>query len=121
MVNHLPTLWKDACTIQVSQAVTKPNLATGFEWVALVTDEPCKLSFFNNIRVNSPSAENGVAAAVVQQTKLFIRPDLTVPAGSRITVVTHKNSVTLYFESSGIPSVFTDHQEILIESVQKWV
>lgn len=120
MVNYISTLWKDSCTIQTVQTVTKENLATGFEWIDLVTDEPCKLSFYNNIRVNSPSADNKIAAAVVQQTKLFIRPDLSIPAGSRITIVTHKNNKTLYFEASGIPSIFTDHQEILIEGVQKW-
>lgn len=120
MVNYLPVLWKDTCRIQISRKVTKENLATGFEWFDLVTDEPCKVSFYNNIRVNGPSADNGIASAVVQQTKLFIRPSLSVPAGSRITVTTHENNKTLYFESSGIPGIFTNHQEILIESVQKW-
>ena len=121
MVNHLPKLWKDICTIQTVQKVTKSNQATGLEWVNLVEDEPCKISFFqNNMRVNNPTDRSWVASAVVQQTKLFIRPDLDIPAGSRITVTTHENNKLLYFESSAIPMIFTNHQEILVESVQKW-
>ena len=125
MVNYLPRLWKDVCTIQTNQKTTKANLATGAAWVNLVTDEPCKLSFFENVRMNDTAEVKGpgplaVAGPVAQQSKIFIRPDLTIPPGSRITVTTHKNNKILYFESSGMPSIFTNHQEIVLECVQKW-
>lgn len=123
MVNHeqaLRALWKDRCFIQSSVEYTKANRAKGKRWETLVSDEPCKLSFFNNVRLNNPSAELPMAAQVFQQAKLFIRPDLEIPAGCRIKVVTHKNNITLYFENSGIPAFFTNHQEISLEVKQKW-
>ena len=113
-------LWKDRCIIQSSVEYTKENRAKGKRWQTLVSNEPCKLSFFNNVRLNNPSVDLPMAAQVFQQTKLFIRPDLEIPAGCRITVVTHENNITLYFENSGIPAFFTTHQEILLEVVQKW-
>lgn len=120
MVNHLPKMWYDKCTIQTAQKVTQANQATGFDWVALVTDEPCKVSFFNNFRMNGPTGDYWVASPVFQQVKLFLRPGLDVPPGSRIIVTTHENNKTLYFESSGQPAIFTNHQEIEIQVVQKW-
>lgn len=121
MVNNLQRLWNDTCTIQITGNVTKPNGATGKGWETLCKNEPCKVSFFyNNTRLTSPASGGVAAFETVQQTKLFIRADLNIPAGSRITVITHKNAKVLYYESSGIPAVFTNHQEILIEGVQKW-
>lgn len=123
MVDHgkaIRTLWKDRCMIETSVEYTKANKAKGKRWETLVSDEPCKLSFFNNVRLNNPSVEMPMAAQVFQRAKLFIRPDLNIPAGCRITVVTHKNNITLYFENSGIPAFFTNHQEILLEVKQKW-
>ena len=123
MVNHgkaLRALWNDRWSIQSSVEYTKANKAKGKRWQTLVSDEPCKLSFFNNVRLNNPSVELPMAAQVFQQAKLFIRPDLEIPAGCRITVTTHKNNITLYFENSGIPAFFTNHQEILLEVKQKW-
>lgn len=117
--NALRTLWKDQCTIQVAVEYTKPNKAKSKRFVTLTENEPCKLSY--NVRVNSPSVDTTMAAQVFQQAKLFIRPDLDVPAGSRITIATHANNHVLYFENSGVPSYFTNHQEIMLEVKQKWV
>ena len=117
----LRALWKDRCTIQVTVEYTKPNKAKGKRFVTLAENEPCKLSYFNNVRVNSPSVDTPMAAQVFQQAKLFIRPDLDIPAGCRITVTTHTNNIVLYFANSGVPSYFTNHQEILLEVKQKWV
>jgi len=116
----IQSLWKDRCIIQTTVEYTKANGAKDKRWESLVTDEPCKLSFFNNVRVNDITENSGMVAQVFQQAKLFIRPDLQIPAGSRITVTTHKNNLTLYFENSGVAACFTNHQEIILEVVQKW-
>lgn len=120
MVSNLPLLWKDTCTVYTSESYTKTNGATGFRNVALCTDEPCKLSFFNNFKMNDSTKVNLVAASVFQNIKLFIRPDLVIPEGSKITVTTHKNNKTLHYKSSGSTSLFTDHQEIILEVDKEW-
>lgn len=120
MVSNLPKMWKDKATIYVQQKVTKANSATGFEKVALCSDEPCKLSFFNNFKMNDSTKSNLVSAAVFQNVKLFIKPDLVIPEGSEIVVTTHKNNRTLHYKSSGATSMFTDHQEIILEVDKEW-
>lgn len=119
MVNELKRLWKDRCTIQKAQKITQSNRATGFDWVDLCVDEPCKLSFFNNVKLNSTTTEGLGASAVIQQTKLFIRADLDIPAGCRIKVITHGNKA-LHYRNSGVPAVFTNHQEIMLEVDDTW-
>lgn len=123
MVNHgdaIRKLWKDRCIIQSSVEYTKANKAKGKRWETLIDNEPCKLSFFNNVRLNNTAVDMPMTTQVFQQAKLFIRSDLEIPAGCRITVITHENNKTLYFENSGVPALFTNHQEILLEVKQKW-
>lgn len=121
MVNHLPSLWKDTCKVQIAKEVIKPNRATGFELITLCEDEPCKLSFYNSVRVNDSTVEGSYAAAAVfQNAKLFIRADLDIPAGSTIIVITHKNKKELHFKASSISAIFTNHQEIVMEYDQAW-
>lgn len=118
--NALRALWYDRCKVETCIEYTKANRAKGKRWETLVAEEPCKLSYFNNVRVNMSSTDGPTAAKVYQQAKLFIRPDLEIPAGSRITVTIHQNHLTLFFENSGIPAFFTNHQEILLEAKQQW-
>lgn len=120
MVSNLPKMWKDTCTITSKQKTTKTNGATGFSDVAVCTDEPCKLSFFNNFKMNDSTNVNLVAAAVFQNVKLFIKPDLDIPEGSKVTVTTHKNGKVFHYKSSGSTSMFTDHQEIILEVDKEW-
>ena len=120
VTEQLKLLWKDTCTITVNQQTTKTNGATGFSDVPLCTDEPCKVSFFNNNRLNEAASVGLNAAEVFQQAKLFIKPDLNIPEGSKITVVTHQNNKTLHFKSSSTPGIFTNHQEILMEVDNEW-
>lgn len=120
MVSCLPWLWLDTCTIYVKEAYVKTDLSTGFRDAALCTDEPCKVSFFNNFKMNDSTKVNLVSAAVFQNVKLFIRADLEIPEGSKIVVTTHKNNRTLHYKSSGSTSMFTDHQEIIMEVDKEW-
>lgn len=119
--DYLRLLWKDKCKIEVTQASVQANGATAMAWTILCDEEPCKLSFYNAVGQNGTAkTERDSAAGTFQQVKLFLRPDLEIPAGSRITVTTHTNNRTLYYKKSGISELFTNHQEINVESVQKW-
>ena len=53
MVSNLPKLWKDKATIYIKESYIRDDKATGFRDVALCTDEPCKLSFFNNFKIGN--------------------------------------------------------------------
>ena len=105
----LERLWKDRCSIFIREEVTDPvTHLTDSEEKPLLQDQPCKLSF-----ETLTSSTGDPVAAVSQAVKLFISPDVKIPAGCKI-VVTRFNDLerTFTYSKSGEAGVFTNHQEI---------
>ena len=108
--NPLSILWIGKCNIYEYQEVTDPDTwQTRHELVAVVTDEPCRLSHRNESTVNPNSGAPYVAQTIV----LFIRPDLTIKEGSVIEVTQHE--VTNKYKRASKPAIYTNHQEIALE------
>lgn len=84
------------------------------EPVVVLEDKPCKLSF-ETLRA---ATQTDAAAAVTQVTKLFVSPDITIRAGSKITVT--QDGVMTDYTASGIPAVYATHQEIMLELFERW-
>ena len=113
----LATLWTDRVTVYQNQKVTDPvTHITDFREVPVLEDQPCKLSF-----ETLAAAEGDPAAAVSQAVKLFLSPDVTVPAGCRV-VVTRPNETerVLTYTSSGLAGMFHNHQEISLVPESRW-
>lgn len=95
------------CTVVEMQPIKDPatNITSSKE-VTVLTDQPC------NIAYKSAEATTIVGGVAVQnQTiKLFISPDVTIKAGSKITVT--KNGKTTAYKRSGLPAFYPSHQEI---------
>lgn len=115
MINPIPKsdilkkLWIGTATIYEYQQVTDPDThQTTNKLVAVVTDTPCRLSYSTE-QVTNPT--EGVSQ-VAQVTKLFVGNDVPIKAGSKIVVTQHGISNT--YRRSGEPSVFTNHQEIVV-------
>lgn len=105
----LERLWKDRCTIYTQVKVKDPTTKlTDFEEKPLLQNQPCKLSF-----ETLTSTSGDPVAAVSQTVKLFLSPDVEIPAGCKI-VVTRFNDLERQFtySKSGEAGVFTNHQEI---------
>lgn len=108
--NPLSILWIGRCTIYEFQDVTDPDtFQTTQQEVAVLEDEPCRLSYN---REQSTNIANG-AAVVSQSITLFIRPDLVIKPGSVIEITQH--GVTEKYKGSGKPAVYSNHQEIILE------
>lgn len=106
----IESLYSGFCTISNFQKVTSSTTKrTTTREVMLVEDEPCRLSY----KSAQSGSYNGVTTGVKQQIKLFIRPEIVVLAGSKVTVT--QNGRTVTYKSSGQPSVYSNHQEILLE------
>lgn len=116
----LEALYHDSCTVTVKTSYKRKNLSTGQVEKVLFSDLPCKLSFSNAVSAQPPTNEkaNDAAQAIFQQIKLFLSPDVDIPPGSKITV-THQGRVMEY-QRSGVPAIFTNHQEILLELFKQW-
>jgi hypothetical protein len=108
------TLWKDRFSVVEYQEVTKPNGSTGFEEVAVLESQPCKLSF-STLNATDQTDANAVTR---QTTKLFCDNELTIKAGSKITV--QHAGRTFEFSQSGEAGIFTVHQEIVLEPFRGW-
>ena len=119
MVNSpLERLWKDSMTVTVKQSYKKQDKSTDFQDVVIIEDKPCKISFSDNIAFNLLTDSDGVASPLQKTIKLFCSAEWDIPAGSKIAI-THKGKTENYTHSSK-PSIFTDHQEILLDVLKKW-
>lgn len=112
----LSRLWTDRCTVYVSVGKTDESGLTDFTRTLLIKDQPCKLSF-----ETLGKASGDPVATAGQVVKLFLTPDIEIPAGSMI-VVTRNGNLNRVFEyvSSGEPGVFHDHQEIFLEKAARF-
>lgn len=107
-------LYEGTCTVTEYREYQKPNMATGHHEVQVLTGQPCRLSFGT-----VPAAEQTDTGAALQQTaKLFISPEVKIKPGSKITVV--QNGMTADYCRSGLPAVYTTHQEITLELWKGW-
>lgn len=113
--NALESLWKGSCTIWIRQEAQNPtNKRIEFTEAAVYEDQPCKLS----IETITTTNENYNAASVTQKVKLFIAPEVNIPAGSKITVT--QNGKTADYEKSGEPAMYSNHQEISLDLFKGW-
>ena len=93
----------------------KENKSTGFKESKILENKKCKLSF----ETISNNSEDDIKSNVMQITKLFIAPDITITPGSKIEVTNAFGEVTVY-KSSGEPAKYQTHQEIVLELVERY-
>ena len=107
--------YEGICTIYECRDVTdeKTKLSSEEE-VAVIEDQPCKLSFE---KLNSV-VQTETAAVQAQGVKLFLAPEIAVGSNSKIVVT--QNGITNEYSASGVPAVYSTHQEITLESFRGW-
>lgn len=110
LVKAREMLWQGLADIyqltpQTDQAT---GLTDGSAWTLLHGAVPCRVSF-----KQTRTTKEGDLSKPVLLTSLHMRPDLLVPAGCRVTVVQSGRSYR--FHRSGVPAVYTTHQEIPLE------
>ena len=109
-MNPLSTLWISKCTIYEFESTVDPEThQTTQKEVAVVIDEPCRVSYN---REQATDIRSG-AAVTSQSVTLFLRPDLTVKPGSVIEVTQHDR--TTKYKGSSLTALYTNHQEIILE------
>lgn len=77
--------------------------------VVVLQDEPCRLSF-EKIQT---AIQSESAATIVQVAKIFVSPDISIKAGSKLTVT--QDNVTTDYTRSGESAIYPTHQEIMLE------
>lgn len=119
---YIEGMYKGLCDIYEYLPYTRENGSTELRETLVAEGQPCRLSFTTRLSYSglksSLSRENVLAAAPVQQIKLFLSPDISIKPGSKITVT--QNGITQAYKNSGAPAVYKDHQEIVLERFEKW-
>ena len=110
----IESLYKDFCSIVEYRPYKMANKATGQKEVTVIQNQPCKLSF-STIKSNTETAS---AEMLSQAVKLFISPDITIKAGSKI-IVEHNGRIVAY-KNSGSVGLYTSHQEVVLELFDGW-
>ena len=110
----LQSLWKDSLTVTEYQKVPNPDKSSGFKEVAVLEGQPCKLSFSTLQAANQNDSE----AALAQAAKLFLDARVKIAPGSKIIVI--RGNDTFEFNQSGLPGIFTSHQEIMLVPFKGW-
>lgn len=100
-------------TVTEHQKVRKENGTTGFCDVDVIINQPCRLSFSS-----SRAVSDGMQAGMGQSVKLFVKPEISILPGSKITVT--QNGVTTAYKQSGVPAVYETHHEIMLELFEGW-
>lgn len=107
LVNILSKMWIGRCSviemIEVHDPVTH---VTSTQEKTVLENEPCRLSF----SLATPAQPTETFTGTQLFPVLFLRPDLVIGAGSRVIVT--QNERTMSFKASGVPRVYTSHQEI---------
>ncbi len=109
----IESLYKGVCTVYEKRPVKGANHATKHAPVAVLTGQPCRLSYGSK-----NASSGGDVAEISQNIKLFMAPEVNIKAGSKIVVT--QNGITTAFEKSGQPAVYTSHQEIPLKLFDRW-
>ena len=116
----LRRLWTDRCDIYVRESAIDPGTGrTVFTERQVYADLPCRMSFRLSFETVGGVRDVGDAAVAAGQTvKLFLQPDIVVPAGSKITV--RRGIHETAYTRTGRPAVFGMHQEVRMERFERW-
>lgn len=107
--------YEGLCTVYEYRSTKDPNTKiTHEEEVAVIENQPCKLSF----EKLSAVIQTETAATLTQGLKLFLAPEIHIDGGSKIVVT--QNGVTGEYSASGEPAVYPTHQEIELSLFKGW-
>ncbi len=103
------------CTVTEKMKIKDPKTKITVEKdMTVLEDEPCRLSYSNVSAVD----QTETAAKTAQVTKLFLSPDVQIRPGARITVT--QAGITRAYECSGVPAVYSTHQEIVLKLSERY-
>ncbi len=103
------SLYDDTCTIYTYKQIKNAKTGVTEQQKDVYAENiPCRISFSN-----FPSTSDDEQAKITQGVKLFINPEIKIPAGSFITI-TRQKTMTNY-ACTGQPAIYKTHQEINLE------
>jgi len=118
LVDIFKKLWTGVFSVYEYEKITdSDSKIIHYDESLILKDIPCRLSvkysqFFSN--TNQTNTVN----IINNDAKLITFPDIIIKPGSKIVVT--QNGVTKVYKNSGIPVVYSSHQEIIMQVFDKW-
>lgn len=106
----IESLYSHRCDVYEKQKTRKENKITAFEYIKVLEDIKCHLSFEST----KTSTSDGKVYTAYQTVKLFLAPERKIRAGSKITIKDSKGNIFEY-KASGEPNIYDTHQEVMLE------
>lgn len=82
--------------------------------VVVLENQPCRISF----EKLQTAVQSESAATITQGATLFVSPDISIKAGSKLTVT--QDNVTTDYTRSGVSATYPTHQEIALELFKEY-
>lgn len=114
--NVIADLFEDSCTVyELTDAMDTVTKRTRKTSRAVYTDIPCRLSYSSI----APTSSGDGADKIRQTVKLFVAPDCTIKAGSRIHVV-RASGAESDWGMTGEPAVYQTHREYVVTPLKEY-
>lgn len=115
----IESLYCGKCDISVTRkTINLVTKQTEFQDDIIITNQPCRLSYISAETRSSSINKETRTAEKKQIIKLFLSPTINVPSGSKITVT--QNGKTTEYKASSEPMMYSNHQEVELEILDKW-
>ena len=112
----IESLYNGQCDVVCKEKVTDDAThQTSTRERVMLAGQPCRLSFEG---IATTESMDGAPVKKIS-AKLLIAPDIDINPGSKIIV--KQDGRMGEYKRSGIPAVYTSHQEIMLEIFDKWV
>lgn len=112
----IKSLWRGKCTVTICKSVPDTETSRMMQVEEpIYIDEPCRLSYTTET-ITERTGDG--ACRKIQSIVLFVDKSLSIPPGSKITVT--QNGTTAAYEMSGVPSVYSHHQQINLDLFGGW-
>ena len=113
----IESMYEYTCTIQeyksVKDLVTK---LTSKKEITVLEDQACNIPYQNVKNANSTES----ATVITQVIKLIIAPEIVIKPGSKLIITDKRNNTVSEYKNSGVPAVYSTHQEIVLELFKVW-
>ena len=108
----LESMYEGVCTIVLKETVREKGVTKSVDKI-YCENQKCRLSY----QSTSTSSESETVSTSYQLIKLFIAPEIEIPEGAKI-IVTQGGRTDTYKRSSKA-MVYSNHQEVLLERLEK--
>lgn len=113
----IESMYEYTCAIQEYESIKDPDSKqTNKKVVTVLENQDCNVSYQNVKNANS----TGSATVITQVIKLIIAPEIEIKPGSKLIITDKRNRNVSEYKNSGVPAVYSSHQEIVLELFKGW-